>query len=404
MGKFGEFLSTYPNQNTRGGYSAAVYAYIDCIYGKQRAGKNSTEAERAKYEELIDQYLIEKREIAADLMKFVLSLNTRPPLSAKQTFNFVKEFLSSCDLEIRHQDLKRIRNKLPKGGAQTIEEDLDIESIRSILQHMDTKGKALVLVLASSGMRVGEALQINLEDIDLEVEPSVITIRREYTKTGYQRYSFISKEAKEAVQEWLKIRDSYLLSSNKRNNGLVQKGKAEQKSLRDNRLFPFSDQNASAMWNNALKKAGLDSQDTVTNRKQLHFHMFRKFFISQLSLKISKEIPEMLAGHKAYLSDSYRRYTKSQLAQEYLKAEYLVSIQTPKEIKEIENEFREKIADQSEIVQSLVAKNLRLGGELSSLKGEMQALNDLFKIISDNPELLNRLKEIIPLAQQMETQ
>jgi integrase len=402
MGKFGEFLSSYPNQNTRHGYSAAIYTYIDSIYGEQRASKNSTEAERSKYEDLIDQYLSEPRDYSVDLMKLVISLNHRPPLSAKQTFNFVKEFLSSCDIEIKHQDLKRIRNKLPKGGAQTIEEDLDTESIRSILQHMDAKGRAFILVLASSGMRVGEALRITLDDVDLEAQPSVITIRREYTKTGYQRYTFISKEATQAVKEWLKIRDSYLLSSNKRNNGLVQKGKAEPKNLHDIRLFPFSDQNASTFWNNALKKAGLDSHDTMTNRKQLHYHMFRKFFISQLSLKISKEIPEMLAGHKAYLSDSYRRYTKSQLAEEYIKAEYLVSIQIPKEIKEIENEFRGKIADQSEIVQSIVAKNIRLDDELSSLREEIQTVNELFKIISNNPELLDRLKEIIPLAQQME--
>jgi integrase len=87
-------------------------------------------------------------------------------------FTFVKEFLSAHDVDLKSQDLKRIRFKLPKGNARTIEKELDTEAIRSILQHMDARGGALVLVLASSGMRVGEALQVDLNDIDLNAKPA----------------------------------------------------------------------------------------------------------------------------------------------------------------------------------------------------------------------------------------
>ncbi|MEM2027605.1 MAG: site-specific integrase [Candidatus Bathyarchaeia archaeon] len=75
--------------------------------------------------------------------------------------------------------------------------------LRQILNHMDAKGRSLFLVLASSGMRIGEALKLMVEDVDLASEPPRINIRGEYTKTGNPRIAFISSEAKETIQEWL---------------------------------------------------------------------------------------------------------------------------------------------------------------------------------------------------------
>ncbi|HID43654.1 MAG TPA: site-specific integrase [Archaeoglobaceae archaeon] len=86
---------------------------------------------------------------------------------------------------------------------------MDHETLRTILQHMDVKGKTLVLMLASSGMRIRERLQIRLEDINLETDPAEIVIRGENTKTEEQRDVFISREAKQMLKEWLKVRESY---------------------------------------------------------------------------------------------------------------------------------------------------------------------------------------------------
>jgi len=60
-------------------------------------------------------------------------------------------------------------------------------------------------MLASSGMRIGEALQLELDDLNLNSYPAKIYIRGEYTKSGNPRIAFIFSEAKEAVEEWLKI-------------------------------------------------------------------------------------------------------------------------------------------------------------------------------------------------------
>jgi len=373
MGKLADYLKNYNNRSTVQGYYSAVYHFLDFIYGKQRESPHVREGEREKYEKLIDKYLKSKRNYPEDLGNFVVSLHDRPPLTARQIFIRVKEFFNYYNKELPSKELKFIRNKLPKGNARTMERDMDVETIRTILQHLDVKGRALVLVLASSGMRINEALSVTLDDVDLGVVPSCVSVRGETSKTGDSRITFISAEATQAVNEWLKVRVGYIRSSVNRNNGLVKSGRGGNRSGDDDgRLFPFSDQNASAMWENALVKAGLLSRDKTTNRKQLHYHQFRKFFISQLSLVVSKEIAEMLAGHAGYLTGSYRRYTKKQLVEEYLKGQHLLTIQTPKELQEIESEFKAKMQSHSEIIEDLVKEKI-------ALKQQMAANHDEFK-------------------------
>lgn len=369
MGKLADYLKNYNNKGTAQGYISAVYHFIDFIYGKQRKLYRVDDKERVKYEKLIDRYLKEKRNYPEDMANFAVALHDRPPLTARHTFIRVKEFFNYYDKELSSKDLKFIRNKLPKGNARTVEKDMDMDTIRAILQHLDVKGRALVLVLASSGMRINEALSVTLDDVDLRSKPACITVRGETSKTGDTRITFISSEATQAVIEWLKVRGDYIRSAANRNNGLVKNGMAKTKTTDDDgRLFPFTDQTASVFWDTAITKAGLLSRDKTTNRKQLHYHQFRKFFISQLSLLISKEIAEMLAGHAGYLTGAYRRYTKKQLAEEYLRGQHLLTIQTPKELLEIESEFKAEMQSHSKIIENLVKEVFTLKEENAVMK------------------------------------
>ena len=68
----------------------------------------------------------------------------------------------------------------------------------------------------------------------------------------------------------------------------------------------------------------------------------------------------MLAGHSGYLTGAYRRYTKKQLAEEYLKGQHLLTIQAPKELQEIESEFKAKIQTHEGILTNIVKENIEL--------------------------------------------
>lgn len=368
MGRIADWAATFGNANTRRVNIAGLYAFLDHLYGKQRATGHVTKKERETYEVLLDQYFGEGRDQIQDLMVFAASLHDSPPNTANNYMNALREFLAIQGREITDREWKRIRLKLPKGGTRTIERDMDHETLRKILHHLDLKGKAFVLFLATTGMRRGEAAQIQIDDVDLDTTPAEITIRGEYTKNGQARFSFLTEEARQALVEWLAVRDQYMRSAQNRNAGLVAKGRAKERPLDDMRLFPFTKQVVNEFWLNALKKAKLLSYDKTTNRSQLHIHQLRKFFLSQTSLVISKEVPETLAGHSGYLTGAYRRYTKGQLAEEYLKAEAQLTLMAPKDYKEVQSEFRTRMADQSVIVERIVAKNLKLEEEIATLR------------------------------------
>jgi len=306
--KIRQFLDLHPKRNTKGVYRAGIFDFFDFIYGRVRKGKKATKKEMEEYERLADKYFEEERDHFDDLLKFIAHMNGGPPIGQKAKIAGVKEFLSYYGVEFTQRQLKQLSTKMPKGKtARTAEKDVDTDTLRKILAHADLKLKALVLTLASSGMRIGEALQIKLEDVDLSKTPAEIVVRGEYTKSGDTRTVFISREAKEALKEWLKIRENYLKSAKNRNKGLVDKAEAKEKPIEDNRLFPFSDRNVREMWERALKKAGLRNKDNSTGRSQIRIHALRKFFRSQLALACPVDIVEALMGHEGYLTEAYRR-------------------------------------------------------------------------------------------------
>ena len=374
-----EFLNIYSSKSTKVVYKSAIFKFLEVVYGISRKGKKPSEKEKIKLEKLANKYFSGERDYFKDLLKFATSLNDVPPKTAKTYFASVKEFLFYNNIEISFRDLKNIKRKLPKGNARTEELDLDIATITQIIEHMDIKGKALILFLGSSGMRIGEALQIELDDINMEAVPALINIRGEYTKTGVQRYTFISKEAKTTLDEWLKVRESYLKSAQNRNKGFIKNGKGNEKSLDDNRVFPFSYSVVEQLWKNALTKSENLSFDKSTGRKQLRIHQLRKFFRSQLALGCPVEIVEALLGHEGYLTDAYRRYTKAQMGEHYLKHEHLLNITMPQDIKEMQSEFKNELNNNRKLLEDLFIENKAYKERLDNVEEILNTIVDAVK-------------------------
>ena len=70
--------------------------------------------------------------------------------------------------------------------------------LEAILMNLANHGRTLFSVLASSGMRIGEALSSRAQDAGLPKDPVRINIRGEYRKTGDPRTFFVGLEAFES--------------------------------------------------------------------------------------------------------------------------------------------------------------------------------------------------------------
>lgn len=385
-----DFLSIYPKPGTRRTYASALRAYLDAVYGPQRAAGYATAGEADAYEALAAAYLADDREYAGDIIR-AIGQSDAAPNTVRYRMAAVLEFLAHHGRDISDRDRKRIRSKLPKGGVLGKRGEINAGTVRTVAGHLEEHGRALVLVLASSGMRIGEAVKIRLGDVDLDASPAAIEIRPEFSKNRTGRVAFISAEAVSEVRTWLDVRDRYLGAACERASGCVAK-----KDPGDPRLFPFSAGNADAMWGRALADAGLDERDERTGRLTRTLHGLRAFFASQLGLGCPQPVVEELLGHEGYLTNAYRRYSRQQLAEHYRAAEHHVTVLVPAEYRELRGTVQKRQEAQMAIVEDLALKNRTLESRLQQLERQNATIleaAEVLKEVSVHPRMRQALRE-----------
>ena len=399
-----QFLNLYDKKATKNAYKIAIVQYFKMVYGIE--DKKDIEY----WDSVSLQYLEESRDKFADLKGFLEYLKgkyTSKSIGVK--FPAIKEWLGVNDFEPSPSEKRILKKLTPASKSRSEEEIFTRENIRRILNHLPIHGKALILVLASSGMRIGETLELELEDIKFEEKPTRIAIRGENTKTGDSRASFISSEALEVLKEWLKVRGTYLKASQNKNKGLVGSGRAKAKPLSDNRVFPFSVTVVLDMFHSALNKAGLNGKDRETRRLKYRVHGLRKFFRTQLATVISVDIVEAIMGHSGYLTGEYRRYTVEELAAFYQKGEHVLLITPPDSMIEIASEVKHGLERNRELLEDVFVENKDLKKRISSLEilaktqgNIISDLGDLTGNLADFMQLLSKQPEVLELIKRWE--
>ena len=251
-------------------------------------------------------------------------------LALKIKINILKMFFATYDKSTKELDIWDTIAMRTKGAAKEGEElPLEKTELKKIMEYSDEMGRAAFLVLASSGMRIGEIIQIELNDIYLKEKPVRIHLRAEITKTKKQRDTFISDEALDCLKKWLAIREQYLLSKRAR----------EFRKPNDKRVFPCSHVNIQCKWVTLLKKCGYDEKDKTTGKRKARVHGLRKFFRSNLG---NSDLAEHLMGHSGYLS-TYRQHSLKKLGELYIQyMPNLVILETQPDLTAVNEELAEK--------------------------------------------------------------
>jgi integrase len=376
------FKTPFKKQRTLSVYKWSLKEFLKTIYPNETPlAKGRIRDSRILYDYL-ELYLKEERNYEEDIMNFfaaMLKADT-PPLSMRQALNQVKIFLIKQGIELSQGFWLDIKDAWRGKGTDAATQDTvpSTSDLRRILGCMDERGRALFLTLISSGMRIGECLQLQLDDIFLENDPPKIRIRREYAKNGNARPTFFSSEAKEALELWLKIRDRYIRS--KRTPGkkakALEEAKAQQTPLenkeiaKDDRVFPYDTANAQEMWKNACKKAGFDRKDNSTHRWEVHIHVLRKYFRSKLSKVIPLDFVEELMGHTGYLTKAYRRHEEDELAEFYRQGEHALRIFSDVgDVTKLRQEISSQVSTQ---LDTVTAENANLKERLQKLENRMK--------------------------------
>ena len=365
MNRIEKFLALYQSKQTANAYKWALTEFFKSVYGENEH----------KLEDQAERYFNEKRDLEEDMQNFFVAIKDKPPKSVKLMLAAVKSFFIENELELSQKFWRRLRGRIRGSRALTLDKIPNNRELKRILMHMPIHGKALYLTVESSGMRIGEALQLKQSDFDFEKNPCQINIRGEYTKTGNSRIAFTSKESVLALEEWFKVRKEYLKAAARKSHRFA-------KSEEDNRVFPFADSVAYMIWNKALKKSGFLKRDNSTNRRTIHPHVLRKFFRTRLGAVIPVDVVEALMGHEEYLTEVYRRYSMEDLAKFYLQGEPALLVFTEaEEVGKLRKEVEDRNTQLQNVINGLVAENTDLKMRIQKTEKKLMEIEDIVKAL-----------------------
>jgi integrase len=357
-----KYLETYSSENTTKIARWAIKSFLNIVYDDD-----------GELEELATRYIQEKRDVGGDIQTFFAEIKHRPPTSIRTLVSNVRVFLMENDIELPKKFWKHLARRV-KGKAQTEDRIPTTEELKQILIQMPPHGTAFYLTLVSSGMRGGELLSVKLSDIKLHEDPVRIKIRGEYAKNKIRRTVFVTAEAKQYIEEWLKIRQEHLVTACARSR--------YPKDTEDDRLFPFHSTNILNVWHRALQKTGLDMRGPQTARFVLHPHCLRKFYHTHLATAISVDVVEALMGHEGYLTQAYRRHTIEDLARLYKEGEGALNVfSDTQRINEIKTKLEKRNDTFQEMINNLTGENINLKKNLKELRGTVSHLNIHVKIL-----------------------
>jgi len=384
-----EYLGNYKSRNTVKCYTLGIKKFFESVYG--------TKVEDSGLEAISDRYLAEERNREEDVKRFINELGNIPPMTIRVYIAGLKAFLEENGTELPMRFWKQLRRQRARGRAWTMDKIPTNAELKKMVLEMPIQGKTLYLVLASSGMRIGEAEQLKIGDVELDRDPAQINIRGIYTKTNTSRIAFISSEAKECLIDWLKRREGYIVTA-------ASKTKRGKSDLSDDRLFPFTETNAYVMLQNALDKVGMNGKDPQTLRNLYHPHALRKFFRTRMGSVIPVDVTEALMGHEGYLTEVYRRYSAEDLAEFYRKGEHALAVfSNGAEVSKLKNDIDEKSNILNEGMATLALKNAELENRLTALiasnEKEKVAWDLKLKAIEENQE---HMSELIRKAVELE--
>ncbi|MEM0233235.1 MAG: site-specific integrase [Candidatus Nezhaarchaeales archaeon] len=181
-----------------------------------------------------------------------------------------------------------------------------LELLKNAVKIADIRARTAILVMASSGLRIGELVNLKLKDVEIDSSPAVIRVRGAGAKERKSRVTFMSDEARESLKLYLEKRRE-----------MGHKIDGESPVIARDDGGPMTVYNLEKIFHNVfkpfVKKEG--------KYYSIHPHVLRKWFKTQLiSTGVPGPIADRLCGHSRYMAEEYELYTEEQLKKWYLKA------------------------------------------------------------------------------------
>jgi len=295
--------------------------------------KKFTEFLRIKHNYSLEQLLglisekLDPLDVLDEYYTFLSNYQTRTKRNgySSEAINFyiriAKDFLNHQGCKIYNEDMK-MKFRLPK-RVSAYQKGLTREVINRVIRFANPKLATIILMACSSGMRIGEIIQLKLSDVDLSTTPTTITIRGITTKTRETRLTHISSEAANSLQDYLARygpQNEYLfLREHELKNPEVSD---EEKYFK---YVMATKHNLESQLSRCIKKIPELNAKNENQNYWIHFHAFRAWFKTQVTDSHQSDFAEALMGHKSLKLVYYRQNDKVR-SETYQNIEYCLTI------------------------------------------------------------------------------
>jgi integrase len=284
----------------------------------------------------IDKLLQQPKVVESFIIHYIIWLKNEEKLSQvtiNQYIAAIMHFYSMNDITLN-------RKKIGKYivGSETVRKQKDRaytnSEIRALLEFCDERSKALVLLLSSSGIRIGSVSELRLIHLKKIKEYALYSLTI-YEGTREEYFTFCTPEAAKAIDTYL---DSRVRAGEKlTDNAPLFRKQFDTKDFGAIRNPKFLTENAlSKLIEDKLLRSGITTKTHETESSKhgqkrnpvQRCHGFRKFVeTNMIRAKLQPEPREMLLGHDLPSNvKSYYRPEESELLEEYLKAVDLLTI------------------------------------------------------------------------------
>jgi integrase len=296
---------------------------------------------------------LEPLEILDEYYSFLSSYKTKSKRNGysseaiNQYIRVAKDFLNHQGCKIYNEDMK-LKFRLPK-RVSGYQRGLTREAINRVIRFANPKLATIILIACSSGMRIGEMVQLKLSDVDLSANPTTITIRAKTTKTRETRLTHISSEATNALKDYLARygpQGEYLFL---RTHELKDSEISDEEKY--SRYVVATKHNLESQLERCIKKIPeLNAKNE--NQNWIHFHAFRAWFKTQVTDSHQSDFAEALMGHKSLKLVYYRQNDKTR-AETYQNIEHCLIISDTEKIDQNYSQMQNDNQELRSIVDSL---------------------------------------------------
>jgi len=292
---------------------------------------------------------IHRHLLVSNLLKYAGSRKGKSDAGTKTNLSILHRYFVMNGVvfdELQHNAMK------PKVTKEHNDKPLEIETLQRMMDLTDVHGRALISFLVSTGCRADETCKILLSD----VHGDKVTIRNEIAKGGHGGTVFLTSEAKEFLDLWLRDRDDYIRIADARTKGLSGKKKPVPGAPR-----PVNDQRLFAIAYTSLNKKFARLYDSVDGsvgkyHRENTIHSCRKYFRTVAAKTMHPDLVTCLMRQTGYLDSTYVRISDDEKYRQFKAGEAALFV------------TRADHRIQTSQLDALKAENERLRQDLNGVK------------------------------------